>query len=314
MVMTDIEQNDFGKVAVLMGGRSGEREISLRSGNAVLAALVNAGVDAHGIDVDEHIFNRLQDEKFKHAFIALHGRGGEDGCIQGGLEMIGLPYTGSGVMASSICMDKIMTKKIWLAMGISTPRFSEIHDSTKFKDVANHLGLPFIVKPSCEGSSLGIAKITSEAEFVVACLKAHAFSGELMAEEWVQGGEYTISVLDDEALPVIQLQTPHDFYDFEAKYKSNDTQYLLPCGLEEMAEVQLQVQALQAFRATNATSWGRVDVMLDDQGKSWSLEVNTVPGMTDHSLVPMAAMHLGIDFQQLVLRILAASRTCYEVA
>lgn len=266
--MTDIEQNDFGKVAVLMGGRSGEREISLRSGNAVLAALVNAGVDAHGIDVDEHIFNRLQDEKFKHAFIALHGRGGEDGCIQGGLEMIGLPYTGSGVMASSICMDKIMTKKIWLAMGISTPRFSEIHDSTKFKDVANHLGLPFIVKPSCEGSSLGIAKITSEAEFVVACLKAHAFSGELMAEEWVQGGEYTISVLDDEALPVIQLQTPHDFYDFEAKYKSNDTQYLLPCGLEEMAEVQLQVQALQAFRATNATSWGRVDVMLDDQGKS----------------------------------------------
>jgi len=314
MVMTDIEQNDFGKVAVLMGGRSGEREISLRSGNAVLAALVNAGVDAHGIDVDEHIFNRLQDEKFKHAFIALHGRGGEDGCIQGGLEMIGLPYTGSGVMASSICMDKIMTKKIWLAMGISTPRFSEIHDSTKFKDVANHLGLPFIVKPSCEGSSLGIAKITSEAEFVVACLKAHAFSGELMAEEWVQGGEYTVSVLDDEALPVIQLQTPHDFYDFEAKYKSNDTQYLLPCGLEEMAEVQLQVQALQAFRATNATSWGRVDVMLDDQGKSWFLEVNTVPGMTDHSLVPMAAKHIGIDFQQLVLRILAASRTCYEVA
>ena len=312
--MTDIEQNDFGKVAVLMGGRSGEREISLRSGNAVLAALVNAGVDAHGIDVDEHIFNRLQDEKFKHAFIALHGRGGEDGCIQGGLEMIGLPYTGSGVMASSICMDKIMTKKIWLAMGISTPRFSEIHDSTKFKDVANHLGLPFIVKPSCEGSSLGIAKITSEAEFVVACLKAHAFSGELMAEEWVQGGEYTISVLDDEALPVIQLQTPHDFYDFEAKYKSNDTQYLLPCGLEEMAEVQLQVQALQAFRATNATSWGRVDVMLDDQGKSWFLEVNTVPGMTDHSLVPMAAKHIGVDFQQLVLRILAASRTCYEVA
>jgi len=314
MVMTDIEQNDFGKVAVLMGGRSGEREISLRSGNAVLAALVNAGVDAHGIDVDEHIFNRLQDEKFKHAFIALHGRGGEDGCIQGGLEMIGLPYTGSGVMASSICMDKIMTKKIWLAMGISTPRFSEIHDSTKFKDVANHLGLPFIVKPSCEGSSLGIAKITSEAEFVAACLKAHAFSGELMAEEWVEGSEYTVSVLDDEALPVIQLQTPHDFYDFEAKYKSNDTQYLLPCGLEEMAEVQLQVQALQAFRATNATSWGRVDVMLDDQGKSWFLEVNTVPGMTDHSLVPMAAKHIGIDFQQLVLRILAASRTCYEVA
>ena len=312
--MTDIEQNDFGKVAVLMGGRSGEREISLRSGNAVLAALINAGVDAHGIDVDEHIFNRLQDEKFKHAFIALHGRGGEDGCIQGGLEMIGLPYTGSGVMASSICMDKIMTKKIWLTMGIPTPRFSEIHDSTKFKDVANHLGLPFIVKPSCEGSSLGIAKITSEAEFVAACLKAHAFSGELMAEEWVEGSEYTVSVLDDEALPVIQLQTPHDFYDFEAKYKSNDTQYLLPCGLEEMAEVQLQVQALQAFRATNATSWGRVDVMLDDQGKSWFLEVNTVPGMTDHSLVPMAAKHIGVDFQQLVLRILAASRTCYEVA
>ena len=312
--MTDIEQNDFGKVAVLMGGRSGEREISLRSGNAVLAALINAGVDAHGIDVDEHIFNRLQDEKFKHAFIALHGRGGEDGCIQGGLEMIGLPYTGSGVMASSICMDKIMTKKIWLTMGIPTPRFSEIHDSTKFKDVANHLGVPFIVKPSCEGSSLGIAKITSEAEFVAACLKAHAFSGELMAEEWVEGSEYTVSVLDDEALPVIQLQTPHDFYDFEAKYKSNDTQYLLPCGLEEMAEIQLQVQALQAFRATNATSWGRVDVMLDDQGKSWFLEVNTVPGMTDHSLVPMAAKHIGVDFQQLVLRILAASRTCYEVA
>jgi len=312
--MTDIEQNDFGKVAVLMGGRSGEREISLRSGNAVLAALINAGVDAHGIDVDEHIFNRLQDEKFKHAFIALHGRGGEDGCIQGGLEMIGLPYTGSGVMASSICMDKIMTKKIWLTMGIPTPRFSEIHDSTKFKDVANHLGVPFIVKPSCEGSSLGIAKITSEAEFVAACLKAHAFSGELMAEEWVEGSEYTVSVLDDEALPVIQLQTAHDFYDFEAKYKSNDTQYLLPCGLEEMAEIQLQVQALQAFRATNATSWGRVDVMLDDQGKSWFLEVNTVPGMTDHSLVPMAAKHIGVDFQQLVLRILAASRTCYEVA
>ncbi len=312
--MTDIERNDFGKVAVLMGGFSGEREISLRSGNAVLAALVNAGVDAYGIDVDKHIFNRLQDEKFKHAFIALHGRGGEDGCIQGGLEMIGLPYTGSGVMASSICMDKIMTKKIWLAMGVSTPRFSEIHDNTRFKEVANHLGLPFIVKPSCEGSSLGIAKITSETEFVTACLKAHAFSGELMAEEWVQGSEYTIAVLDDEALPVIQLQTPHDFYDFEAKYKSNDTQYLLPCGLDEMAEVQLQVQALQAFRATGAASWGRVDVMLDDQGKSWFLEVNTVPGMTDHSLVPMAAKHIGVDFQQLVLRILAASRAGHEVA
>ena len=306
--MVNTEQNDFGKVAVLMGGRSAEREISLRSGNAVLAALVNAGVDAHGIDVDEHIFNRLQDESFKHAFIALHGRGGEDGCIQGGLEMIGLPYTGSGVMASSICMDKIMTKKIWLAMGVPTPRFSEIRDSTQFKEVASHLGLPFIVKPSCEGSSLGIAKITNEAEFVAARLKAHAFSGELMAEEWVQGAEYTVSVLNDEALPVIQLQTPHDFYDFEAKYKSNDTQYLLPCGLEEMAEIQLQVQALQAFRATGAASWGRVDVMLDDQGKSWFLEVNTVPGMTDHSLVPMAAKYIGVDFQELVLRILAASK------
>jgi len=308
MALTNSERNNFGKVAVLMGGDSGEREISLRSGNAVLAALQRAGIDAHGIDVDQHIFNRLQDEKFEHAFIALHGRGGEDGCIQGGLEMIGLPYTGSGVMASSICIDKIMTKKIWLAMGISTPRFAEIYDNTRFQDLVDYLSLPFIVKPSCEGSSLGIAKISNKAEFVAACLKAHAFSGELMAEEWVQGGEYTVSVLDEEALPVIQLQTPHDFYDFEAKYKSNDTQYLLPCGLSEMAEFQLQVQALQAFRATGASSWGRVDVMLDENGKSWFLEVNTVPGMTDHSLVPMAAKSVGVDFEQLVLRILAASR------
>ena len=306
--MVNKKQNDFGRVAVLMGGRSGEREISLRSGDAVLAALISRGVDAHGIDVDENVFSRLQDEKFERAFIALHGHGGEDGCIQGGLEMIRVPYTGSGVMASSICMDKIMTKKVWLAMGVTTPRFSEIKDSTRFSDVADYLGLPFILKPSCEGSSLGIAKIINEAEFNTACLKAHAFSGVLMAEEWVQGNEYTVSVLDDEALPVIQLQTPHDFYDYVAKYKSNDTQYLLPCGLEEMAEIQLQVQALQAFRATAASSWGRVDVMLDDQGKSWFLEVNTVPGMTDHSLVPMAAKHIGIDFEQLVYRILAASR------
>ncbi|MEM8845144.1 MAG: D-alanine--D-alanine ligase [Pseudomonadota bacterium] len=305
--MSDTDTTKYGKVAVLMGGSSGERSISLKSGSAVLKALLENKVDAHGIDVDKDIFDVLNKGSYDRAFIALHGCGGEDGTMQGGLETIAMPYTGSGVMASSICMDKLMTKKIWQAVGISSPNFMTIQSETSFEYIRTKLGAPFVIKPSLEGSSLGVHKVDDEAQYKTSVEEASHHKGHLMAEQWIEGKEYTVSILDDDALPVIRLETPHTFYDFEAKYEANDTQYLLPCGLTYKHELNLQQQALDAFKATGASGWGRVDVMLDKQGQSWFLEVNTVPGMTDHSLVPMAAASVGIDFKQLVISILDTS-------
>lgn len=298
---------DFGKVAVLMGGNSGEREISLQSGSAVLKALHAGGVNAHGIDVGSDVFSLLQEQKFDRVFIALHGCGGEDGTIQGGLEIIDIPYTGSGVMASSICMNKIMTKQLWLASQICSPKFMPVTSTTSYHEVTSSLGVPFILKPSLEGSSLGINKIENEKQYLDAVSQAHKFKGALLAEQWIRGKEYTVAILNGEALPVIRLETPRGFYDFEAKYTSNETRYLIPCGLNHRDEKEIQSEALRAFNTTGATGWGRVDVMIDETGSSWFLEVNTVPGMTDHSLVPMAAKHVGVDFEQLVLKILETS-------
>ena len=297
----------FGKVAVLMGGKSGEREVSLRSGQAVCNALLEKNVDAHAVDVDRNIYSLLREQCFDRAFIALHGCGGEDGTIQGGLETIELPYTGSGVMASSICMNKLMTKKIWRAEGVQSPKFMGIEPETTFADIEVALGVPFVIKPSLEGSSLGIHKVEDSAQFVNAIKDAQQFHGALMAEQWIEGSEYTVAILNETALPAIRLETPRTFYDYEAKYHADNTQYIIPCGLSESAESALQQQALHAFRVTDAYGWGRVDVMLDNSGESWFLEVNTVPGMTDHSLVPMAAASKGIEFSQLAIEILQTS-------
>lgn len=305
--MTNSDVHAFGKVAVLMGGKSGEREISLRSGQAVYQALLESNVDAHMIDVDTNIFEMLRAQKFDRAFIALHGCGGEDGTLQGGLEVIEMPYTGSGVMACSICMDKLMTKRVWKSEEIKSPEFVEVNEDTTFDDVNAVLNIPFIVKPSLEGSSLGIHKVENANQFQNAVADAKKFKGALMAEKWIDGKEYTVAILHDMALPVIRLETPRTFYDYKAKYESESTQYIIPCGLENAVETELKQQALRAFKATGAYGWGRVDVMMDENGTSWFLEVNTVPGMTDHSLVPMAAGNKGIDFKQLVVEILSTS-------
>ena len=302
--MTTLDVRKYGKVAVLMGGTSGEREISLRSGAAVLKSLLNSGVDAHGVDVDKNIFSGLQENRFDRVFIALHGCGGEDGAMQGGLKILGLPYTGSDIMASSICMNKLMTKKLWSIAGVQSPKFMPVDGAVDYQQVVSTLGVPFVIKPSLEGSSLGIHKVSSEHEFKAAIQDAQKYQGTLMAEQWVNGSEYTVAVLNGVALPVIKLETPHEFYDFEAKYQASDTQYILPCGLNEIEENALKAEALNAFSATSATGWGRVDVMIDSEDQHWFLEVNTVPGMTDHSLVPMAAASVGINFDQLVLNIL----------
>ena len=305
--MTTVDMKKYGKVAVLMGGSSGEREISLRSGAAVLKALLNNDVDAHGVDVDKHIFRVLQENEFDRAFIALHGCGGEDGAMQGGLDMLGLPYTGSDVMASSICMNKVMTKKLWTVAGVQSPRFMSVDETVDYQQVVMALDVPFVIKPSLEGSSLGIHKVSNELEFKAATKDAQKYQGALMAEQWVDGSEYTVAILDGVALPVIKLETPHEFYDFEAKYQANDTRYILPCGLDKIKENVLKAEALNAFNATSATGWGRVDVIIDEHEKHWFLEINTVPGMTDHSLVPMAAANEDINFDQLVLKILETS-------
>lgn len=305
--MKNITPHQYGKVAVLMGGRSGEREISLSSGKAVLNALREANVDAHPIDVKEDTLNQLMLEQYDRVFIALHGCGGEDGTMQGALETLSIPYTGSGVMASSICMNKIVTKQLWLAEGISTPNYEVVCEQSSYAQLAKKLGHVFIIKPSKEGSSLGIHKVTNESEYRLAVIEASQHEGQLIAEQWVAGREYTVAILNQQTLPVIRLVTTNQFYDYEAKYQSNDTQYLIPCGLSVEQEQQLQADARRAFTATGAQGWGRVDVMIDDDNCSWMLEVNTVPGMTDHSLVPMAAASIDINFTSLVLQILATS-------
>jgi D-alanine-D-alanine ligase len=294
----------FGKVAVLMGGRSAERGVSLKSGAMVLAALKKKGVDAHAFDPKERGIDALVGERFDRAFVILHGRYGEDGTVQGALELIGIPYTGSGVLASALAMDKWRTKLVWQACGIPTPRSELITRDTDMQAVATRLGLPLMVKPANEGSSIGMTKVKSARELPEAYALAANYDRAVIAEAFVDGVELTAGILGHKPLPLIKLETPREFYDFQAKYEANDTRYIIPCGLPPDAERIVQDEALFAFETLGCRGWGRVDVMLDRSGKPYFLEVNTLPGMTDHSLVPMAARHAGLSFEDLCLRIL----------
>jgi D-alanine-D-alanine ligase len=295
---------DFGRVAVLMGGWAAEREVSLVSGRAVLEGLQRRGVDAHGIDAGRDVLGVLMAGGYDRVFNVLHGRGGEDGVIQGALEILGLPYTGSGVMGSAIAMDKYRTKLLLQALGLPTPDFALIGNEAELT-AACELGFPLMVKPALEGSSIGMSRADDPEQLRTAWLLAAECDSHVMAERWVTGAEYTVAVLGRETLPLIRLETPHDFYDYDAKYLAGDTAYLIPCGLDAESERHLQSLAMAAFDAVGASGWGRVDILMDQSGQPWLIEVNTVPGMTGHSLVPMAARAVGIDFDELVWRILA---------
>lgn len=292
----------FGKVAVLLGGKSAEREVSLKSGAAVLAALQKGGVDAHAFDPADRPLHELQ--AFDRVFIALHGRYGEDGTLQGALELMGIPYTGSGVMASSVGMDKWRTKLLWRAAGVATPEFELVTAESDFDAIERRLGLPLFVKPANEGSSIGISKVKTAGGLKAAYELAAKSDPLVIAEQFVGGGEYTVGILGDEALPIIRIVPANEFYDYEAKYLRDDTQYLCPCGLSAEQEARIQAEALQAFRVLGAQGWGRVDFLMDEAGQHYFLEVNTSPGMTDHSLVPMGARARGLSFEQLVLQVL----------
>lgn len=300
----DKKSTRFGKVAVLYGGWAAERPVSLKSGAAVLAALQESGVDAQGIDVDRNILSVLQAGHYDRVFNILHGRGGEDGVIQGALELLDLPYTGCGVKASAISMDKLMTKRLWLGAGLPTPNYRVLTAETDFEAVVAELGLPLVVKPASEGSSIGISKVTEAAALRYAYEAAAKSDPVVIAEQWITGAEYTAGILAGEPLPLIRIEVPGVLYDYDAKYISNDTRYFCPCGLTEVEEQAMRHLALTAFAAVGGQGWGRVDMMRDQQGKVWLIEVNTNPGMTDHSLVPMAARAVGMDFKALVLRIL----------
>ncbi|MCW8890991.1 MAG: D-alanine--D-alanine ligase [Sedimenticola sp.] len=297
---------DFGKVAVLMGGLSAEREVSLQGGQAVLEALVRRGVDAHGVDAGRDVLSLLQQEQYDRVFIMLHGRGGEDGVIQGALENIGMPYTGSGVAGSALGMDKYRCKLLWRGVGLPTADFVMIQEEADLEHAAA-LGFPLMIKPSHEGSSIGMARVDNREELEAAWKQAGGYDQDVMAEKWITGSEYTASILDDQVLPLIRIETPNTFYDYEAKYQADSTGYFCPCGLESPQEDSLKELADRAFRAVGAKGWGRVDIMLDAEGRPYLLEVNTVPGMTSHSLVPMAARAQGVEFDELVWRILSAS-------
>ena len=283
----------FGKVAVLLGGKSAEREVSLDSGTAVLEALVRSGINAEAFDPQERSVTELVN--YDRAFIVLHGRGGEDGQIQGALEWLNVPYTGTGVQGSAIGMDKVKTKQVWQGSELPTAPYRIVTKDSDAADIVNALGLPLIIKPVHEGSSIGMCKVEKIEDFAEAIAKATEHDAVVMAEKWITGREYTIVVLNGQALPVIRLEPPQDvaFYDYEAKYQRNDVQYGIPCGLTEAEEQQLKALSLRAFQAVGASGWGRIDAMQDEQGNFWLLEVNTVPGMTSHSLVPKAAAAVG---------------------
>lgn len=299
-----IQAKDFGKVAVLMGGWAAEREVSLVSGQAVLEGLKRRGVDAHGIDVGRDILQVLGAGGFDRVFNVVHGRGGEDGVLQGALQVLGLPYTGSGVLGSAIAMDKYRTKLVWQSLGLPTPGFAVIESESDLAAAAE-LGFPLMVKPAHEGSSIGMSRAMDADELRAAWQAAAKYDSAVLAEQWVHGTEYTAAVLGDRVLPLIRLQTANVFYDYQAKYESDQTRYHVPCGLDADKEGELQKLVLRAFRAVDARGWGRVDLFLDDEQRPWLIEVNTVPGMTSHSLVPMAAQAAGIDFDELVWRVLA---------
>ncbi|BBP05771.1 D-alanine--D-alanine ligase [Sulfuriferula plumbiphila] len=298
----------FGKVGVLLGGRSAEREVSLKSGAAVLAALLRQGVDAHAFDPAERDLPDLARAHFDRVIIALHGRYGEDGTIQGALELLGIPYTGSGVMASALALDKWRTKLLWQAAGVPTPEYALLDAETDFDAVVRKLGLPIFVKPAREGSSIGMSKVTAAGDLKPAWEKAAQSDTLVLAERFIGGGEYTCAIVGDSVLPMIRLVPKKDFYDFEAKYLRDDTEYRVPCGLSAAEEQAIQALARKAFEVLGCSGWARLDVMLDAAGKPYFLEANTSPGMTDHSLVPMAARAAGMDFDMLVLKILESAR------
>jgi D-alanine-D-alanine ligase len=294
----------FGKVAVLMGGLSAEREISLISGQTVLDALLKQGVDAHKVDVDHSVASQLIDGNYDRAFIMLHGRGGEDGQIQGLLSSMNIPFTGTDVAGAVLSMNKLLSKQIWLQQQLPTATYFKVTADTNINEVVEKVGLPLIIKPANEGSSIGMSKATNLDELEVAINEARQFDAEVMAESWINGPEYTVAIVDGQALPMIRLKTPHEFYDYEAKYQSNSTEYLCPCGLSAEEESDCKQLAITAFNALGMHGWGRIDLMRDENGQFYLLEANSVPGMTDHSLVPMAAAHAGMSFEQLVLKIL----------
>lgn len=298
---------EFGKVAVAMGGDAAERGISLLSGQAVLSALVAQGVDAVAFDTKLSSIDELKAMGVNRVFNIVHGRGGEDGQLQGALELAGISYTGTGVLGSALGMDKVRTKLCWLGAGIPTPQWMVLKETQDVELCAKRLGFPLIVKPALEGSSIGMAKADDIEQLHQAYAGASAFDCDVMAEQWVEGPEYTVAILGNEALPMIRLETPNDFYDYEAKYEANTTQYHCPCGLDKALELELQQLSVKAFNTLGGKGWGRVDLMLDQAGKPQLLEINTVPGMTDHSLVPIAAKQAGIDFNALVWQILEMS-------
>ena len=296
----------LGKVAVLMGGQSAEREISLRSGRAVLEALRRRDVDARPLDVGPDLLQQLTAADCDRAFVILHGRGGEDGLVQGALETLGLPYTGSGVLGSALGMDKYRCKLVWRGLGLPTPEFGLIESATDLAETST-LAYPLMIKPVHEGSSIGMVRVESPEGLRDAWQTASGFDSQVLAERWITGAEYTVAILGREPLPLIRLETPHQFYDYQAKYEAQTTRYHCPCGLDGAQEQRLQDLALRAFDAVGASGWGRVDLLVDVAGSPWLIEVNTVPGMTDHSLVPMAAKAAGISFDELVWRILLTS-------
>jgi len=294
--------DDFGKVAVLMGGDSNERAVSLLSGEAVLHALKRLRIDAEAFDPSSRDINEIQ--SYNRAFIALHGRGGEDGSMQAFLKSKNIAYTGSDSLSSAIGMDKLKTKLLWRSLNISTPDFLQVTEKTSYEEIMSEIGIPFFIKPSNEGSSIGIDKIKNEKQYQDAFLKTSKIDANVIVEKFVDGEEFTVAIVNDKTLPVIKIKPSNEFYDYQAKYIKDDTQYICPSGIEKQKEVSISKEALQAFKIIGCSSWGRVDFMMDKQGRHYFIEVNTSPGMTSHSLVPMAAKEVGINFDQLVLEIL----------
>ncbi|MDD2928659.1 MAG: D-alanine--D-alanine ligase [Sideroxydans sp.] len=288
----------------MFGGRSAEREVSLKSGAAVLAALQRSGVDAHAFDPAERELSELKTEKFDRVFVMLHGRFGEDGTVQGALELMGIPYTGSGVMASAIGMDKWRSKLIWQAAGLPIPEYEALTAPTDWEAVAEHLDLPLFVKPASEGSSVGVVKVKTVEALPAAYAEAAKHDKVVIAESYMSGGEYTVAILNGKALPAIKIEPANEFYDYEAKYLRDDTRYLCPCGLDAEQETEMKHMAQLGFQLIGGQGWGRMDFLRGEDGKMYLLEANTAPGMTDHSLVPMAARQAGISFDQLVVQIL----------
>jgi D-alanine-D-alanine ligase len=297
----------LGRIGVLYGGTSSERPVSLQSGEAVIASLKNMGLDAVAIDVGEDLLKVLPEYSLDRILIMLHGSGGEDGTLQGALELMNMPYTGSGVLASALAMDKLRSKKIWRGEGLPTADFAELDETTNWQNVIERLGGRAMVKPSSEGSSFGMTSAANAGELEAAWREAAKYDSKVIAEQWIDGPEYTVAILGEQVLPPIMLETDHEFYDYDAKYIANDTRYICPCGLDAEREAALKTLAKQAFDSLGCCGWGRVDVMENASGEFMLLEVNTVPGMTSHSLVPMAAAVAGDDFDSLVLKIVESS-------